>query len=307
MKRPSRQHGKHAPTALLAALLAPTALLAPLLAASAHAQTPGPAPAAQPTTPNKPATESSAAAATNTSATNTTNATEPYEGEPTSPEAIDAERKKLWNSPEMLEARNYVMEYGRRSRQFNAKAAERYLANLSQFSPEQMEAWLKRYQARRANLRQGEQAQQAARELAVRHALDRLQTVQDGYDAFNQGQNEGANIARDQLVARQQFSERMALARQAGRDAQLTQMYTPAYQWLVYPPLWYKEQMAAASLPGDLPAGDPRNFIRGDVPPPDNAHAGPNTGPPGGGGPNSGPPGPGGATGGPNAGPGGGP
>lgn len=276
-----------------------------LVAASARAQAPvpqAPVPQANATTQTEPtAAPAPAVDAASAAPTNTTDA---YEGGDASPEAIDAQRAKIWNSPEMLEARAYVTEYGRRSRQFNAQAAEKYLANLSQFSPEQMEAWLQRYQARRTNLRKGEEAQQAARELSVRHALGRLDAVRQGYDNFNQGRNEGANIARDQLAERQQFSERMALARQAGRDAQLTQMYTPAYQWLVYPPLWYQERMAAASLPGDLPAGDPRNFIRGDVPPPDNAHAGPNTGPPGGGGPNSGPPGPGGGTGGPNAGPG---
>jgi hypothetical protein len=281
----------------LAVLLGAAGLL---LAASAQAQDPARQATAQTETTavQTPTVDAASAAPTNT--------TDAYEGDAASSEVIDAQRAKIWNSPEMLEARAYVTEYGRRSRQFNAQAAEKYLANLSQFSPEQMQAWLKRYQTRRANLRQGEEAQQAARELSVRHALDRLETVRQGYENFNQGQNEGAEIAREQLVARQQFSEQMAAARQAERDAQLMRMYTPAYQWLVYPTLWRQERMAAASLPGDLLADDPRNFIRGNVPPPDNAHAGPNTGPPGGGGPNSGPPGPGGGTGGPNAGPGGG-
>jgi hypothetical protein len=170
----------------------------------------------------------------------------------------------------MRKARDYIVEYGRRSARFNSQAADRYLVRLSQMSAPQMKEWLAKFESRQGAVARSDEVARAARQTAVDQAIGRLQAVQQSYDAFNQGRTLGALTARDQIDAQRQFTDQMSAARQMDRNATLTQFSLPTYDWIVNPP--YRMRAAAAAvLPGDLPAGDPRNFIRGDVLSPEQA------------------------------------
>jgi hypothetical protein len=71
---------------------------------------------------------------------------------------------------------------------------------------------------------------------------------------------------RDQQALQQQFTGERAAIRQAARDDALWNMYySRDYSRLAFPDRNTKIA-AMYMLPGDLPASDPRNFIRGDVP-----------------------------------------
>jgi hypothetical protein len=191
---------------------------------------------------------------------------ESYEtpGTPTPP-SMSAERAVIWHSPEMVAARDYITEYGRRSRQFTSTDATAYLTRLSQFTPEEMRAWLGRYQARQAALLRNEQVAKAARQTAVEHSLGRLQAEQQAQRNASLWQTEGALAARDQYQTQQLGSQLAGYEKQATRDAYLGSMQAGNYyDYFVNPPYWVRAA-AAASLPGDLPAGDPGNFIRGGV------------------------------------------
>jgi len=191
---------------------------------------------------------------------------ESYEtpGTPTTP-SMSAERAVIWHSPEMVAARDYITEYGRRSRQFNSSDATAYLARLSQFTPEEMRAWLGRYQARQAALLRNEQVAKAARQTAVDYSLGRLQAEQQAQRNASLWQTEGALAARDQYQTQQLGSQLAGYNKQTTRDAYLGSLQAGNYwDYFVNPPYWV-QAAAAASLPGDLPAGDPRNFIRGGV------------------------------------------
>jgi hypothetical protein len=113
-------------------------------------------------------------------------------------------------------------------------------------------------------MRRGAEVAARARELAVRQALDRQQAVQQSFENASQASTAAAGALREQLAQQRRAGEQAALVRQTMRDMQVAQRYLPMYDWIVFPPL-YVRQMAAATLPGDLPPGDPRNFIRGDV------------------------------------------
>lgn len=242
--------------------------IAPFIAAaSVWGQAPAPPaenpmPPAGATTPNRAV---AGAPAPGTAASDAAPETTPYPETPSpgSPE-YDAARLKIWESPEMKQARQWVEEYGRRSARFKPYDAQRFLTKLSQMSPQDMQHWLNRYTAHRANLARSAEVARAARQTAVDQTIARLQAVQQSYENFNQGTTEGALMARDRLLAQQEGTVGMTIARQADRDAQMAAMYATDYSWIVNIPL-RERWMAAASLPGDLPAGDPRNFIRGDV------------------------------------------
>jgi hypothetical protein len=247
------------------------AVSAPFLAASAACgQQPATAPAAPPTAAPAaaPATTPTPAGSISPSGPASATASPDYREEsadpsPGSPD-YEAERQRIWTSPEMKEARQWINEYARRSARFKPSDAQRYLAKVNQMSPGNMTKWLARYHAHRANLARVADVERAARQTAVEQTLARLQAVQQSYDNLNQGVTEGALAARDRRQSQQQFSNQLAIGRQAERDMQMAAMYATDYSWIVNVPLKTR-WMAAASLPGDLPPNDPRNFIRGDV------------------------------------------
>ena len=55
---------------------------------------------------------------------------------------IEAERKKIWESDEMLEARAWLEDHFRRSAKISDAQGKKYLAELEAMSPDQMKLWL---------------------------------------------------------------------------------------------------------------------------------------------------------------------
>lgn len=177
---------------------------------------------------------------------------------------LDAERKRIWNSREMVAAREYIRQYSLRSRQFTPQQAEQYVAQLRQMSPESLTKWLEKFHVLQERRRQAEEVARTARQTAVEESLRRLQATHESYLAAGEGSNEAALNARNELARQQQFRESATAARRAGRNAFVSDALTNPYDWIINPD-WYTKWAASASLPGDLPRSDPRNFIRGDV------------------------------------------
>ncbi len=69
---------------------------------------------------------------------------------------MDAEREKIWNSPEMLEARAHVELTFKRSAKITDEQAAKYMDDLRAMSPDQMQIWLLQQQAQRAQVQQEE-------------------------------------------------------------------------------------------------------------------------------------------------------
>jgi hypothetical protein len=130
-----------------------------------------------------------------------------------------------------------------------------------------MRAWLERYAQRRASLARSAEVERQAREIAIAQALERQAAVRQSYENINMGQTEGALFAREQLRGLRLRGEVLGAMRRTERDARLTaEMYSPPYREFWDPPWYVRIRAAAASLPGDLPSTDPRNYIRGDIP-----------------------------------------
>jgi hypothetical protein len=142
----------------------------------------------------------------------------------------DALRAEIWNSAEMREAREFVMEYAQRSAQSSPQEGRTFLLRLSQLSPDDMRSWLERYEQSRMRLSIGEAAQDNARQLGLENAIERQNETRQAYANINQYQSLAAEWAY------------------------------PTFDPMTPP----RRVAAAATLPGDLPAGDPRNFIRGE-------------------------------------------
>lgn len=193
---------------------------------------------------------------------------------PESPEAYDEQRAALWNSPAMNEARQWVMEYSRLSAQTSPREGQEFLARLSKLSPAEMDNWLQRYQATRERLARQQAVGAAARQQMVEQAIGRLQTTWQAYANINRGKNEAAEAARGRLQAQQDIAGLQSTMREASRNEAI------AGQRVIFDPFAptldpaspnrRTRAAAAATLPGDLPRGDPRNnavdVVDGDAP-----------------------------------------
>jgi hypothetical protein len=239
-----------------------TAAMQFAIVAIAYGQAPQPAPSSVP--PPAPPVESTAAAAVPAPYPDT--APSPY-GEP--PEDIDAQRAAIWNSPEMIEARRRVFEHGQRSRQFSPQDAQRYLSRIRQASPTEMRQWLERQKAIQARIAWGMLVEKAARQARVQQAFERIQDARQSYANIDLGKTQAALTAREQRHEQQLLSQQLVDAIRTGRDDTVAMTLQRDFNPLApnfdpASPDAYTRWAAAASLPGDLPPGDSRNFIEGE-------------------------------------------
>jgi hypothetical protein len=164
--------------------------------------------------------------------------------------------EEIWAAPEMIEAREVVAEFCRRSSQTNPKEGEQFLARLKQLSAEEMRSWLVRYQQRRLNQYLEAETERLARQLMVEHAMSRQDAVRQA----------AANISEQRSMANASGLPFMTHRKRHDIIIVTSTDYNP-FEPVTDPmsPRGYKRRVAAAmSLPGDLPPDDPRNFIEGE-------------------------------------------
>lgn len=179
-----------------------------------------------------------------------------------SDEELRAEQEKIWDSPTMQDARAKIAEFCRYSAQVSVAECKEYLTELSQLSPDEMNNWLDRYQAGQQQAARSREVSEQSRQVRVSNSLDR-QEVQ---------RNVASHIAELQresyVMERLEHQQRVALTVKPFTYLGPTRsISTPSYNpfELVFDPASPRgaaRQFAAGiSLPGDLPAGDPANFV----------------------------------------------
>jgi hypothetical protein len=182
----------------------------------------------------------------------------------------DAQRAEIWNSPEMREARVRVMDFVQRSAQSSEREGREFLERLAQLSPGEMSNWLERYQQRQMRLAVEQNSNDLARQLMLENAAGRQQAARQSFDNINQYQSAAAAWAQDRFSTLNTASQHLRVQRSTQRDMTVLndreQDFNPF--WPVFDPASPQGRRArwaaAASLPGDLPPSDPRNFIRGE-------------------------------------------
>jgi len=187
---------------------------------------------------------------------------------PTTPQSgYEAEQLRIWNSPQMVEAREWVRDHSRRSVRFTPQDAEVYLARLRQMSPQQMQQWLRRYDAKQASIARSQEVAKAGRQMAIAKAQAWHQNVRQSYSNIKLGQDQASLMAQSEYRQQQFIAGQRAADIDAERNARVASRLDNDFSWFLFPTP-YQMRAAAAALPGNLPAGDPRNYIRGDVPGP---------------------------------------
>jgi hypothetical protein len=96
---------------------------------------------------------------------------------------IEAEREKIWNSPEMLSARAWLETYFERAAKISDEQAKKYMDGLRTMYPDQMKLWLVKFQADRESRKQQHESQRQVRNqtLAARQASPQVGGFQNPY------------------------------------------------------------------------------------------------------------------------------
>lgn len=113
----------------------------------------------------------------------------------TSPE-MDAERERIWKSPEMLEARAHLELTFKRSAKITDEQAAKYMADLKAMTPDQMQMWLMQQQVQRAEVQQEE-----ARSASLRRDAARGNLPAQNVGAFRNPVASRGNVSSGQPVA----------------------------------------------------------------------------------------------------------
>lgn len=177
-----------------------------------------------------------------------------------------SEQAEIWNSSEMLLARNAVLEFCHRSAQTSPAEGQHFLERLSQLAPEEMRDWLERFQTRRRYVSSGQEVESMGRQLTIEYTLRQQEAMRRAAENIAELRRQAAERANEQSPPVLPYETARFLTYECAGSKRATLSYDP-FDAVTDPmsPRGYARRVAAAmSLPGDLPRDDPRNFMRGD-------------------------------------------
>lgn len=125
------------------------------------------------------------------------------------PKSMDAERAKVWNSPQMLKARAWLVSYCQHSAKVSPEETEQYLKELEKLTPVQMKLWLLKFQQEDEKRQQQYQAFQKAHHAALTHALAMQHAIQQSYSDMNRDETEAAQTEEGKLNQEHQQASQM--------------------------------------------------------------------------------------------------
>lgn len=143
--------------------------------------------------------------------------------------AVDAEREKIWDSPQMLRARAWVKDYCAHSAKITPAEAKEYEAELANLSPKQMKLWLLKFQHEEEMIQQQQQAFNNSRQADLAQASAVHKQMKQSYANINAGENKAAQTAENSIKQEQEFAQEDALQKNADRDAAATDLLTQPF------------------------------------------------------------------------------
>jgi len=175
-------------------------------------------------------------------------------------------QSEIWNTPEMVAARDSVVEFCRLCAQTSPAEGERFLVQLSELSPEAMLNWLERFQTRRMSVSRGREVERMARQAKVEYTIRQQEARRRASANIADLRGQAADSTNEEVLLEQELEAPSYSVYRSTGSLWQTRGYDP-FDAVTDPmsPRGYARRVAAAmSLPGDLPRSDPRNFIRGD-------------------------------------------
>jgi hypothetical protein len=132
-----------------------------------------------------------------------------------SPASLEAQREQIWNSPNMLRARAWLQDYCSKSVKVTPEQGKKYMQELANMTPSQMELWLLKFDHEEQQRQQQYSFWQQAHAAGLSRAMAANRATQQSYAEINQEQSEAAGVAQ------QQIEEQTQAAQTASEDKQL--------------------------------------------------------------------------------------
>lgn len=171
----------------------------------------------------------SAAPATTVPAKPATPVAAPAPYHPGANAAVDAEREKIWDSPQMLRARAWVKDYTSHSAKITPAEAKEYEAELANLSPKQMKLWLLKFQHEEEMIQSQQQAFNNSRQADVSQAMALHKQMKQSYADINKDETAAAQTAESSVKQQQEFAQQDSLQKTADQDAAATDMLTQPF------------------------------------------------------------------------------
>ena len=147
----------------------------------------------------------------------------------TSATSVDAEREKIWDSPQMLRARAWVKDYCAHSAKISPEEAKEYEAELANLSPKQMKLWLLKFQHEEEMIQQQQQAFNQSRQADVAQAKALHKQMNQAYSNINADETKAAQTEEGSIKQQQEFAQEDSLQKTADQGAAATDLMTPFF------------------------------------------------------------------------------
>ena len=121
--------------------------------------------------------------------------------------SMDAERAAIWNSPNMLRARAWLQDYCNTSAKVKPGEGEKYMNELANMTPTQMNLWLMKFDEEEAGKQQQQQLWQQAHQAGLAHAMAANRAAQKSLASVSQEETSDANQEQQQLNEEQQMEQ----------------------------------------------------------------------------------------------------
>lgn len=151
----------------------------------------------------------------------------------TTPEAQELARQKLWESPEMIEAREWLLDHMARSAQISPSQSKRYMEELERLSAEQLKLWLMTFEEQQAERARQREGFERGRQQAVENAMRQNEARQQSGQNINRTRDEAARMAQENMRNQQREAQERSRQLTSDRDAAARAALQPSsYIWL---------------------------------------------------------------------------
>jgi hypothetical protein len=128
--------------------------------------------------------------------------------------AEEAERERIWNSPNMLRARAWLQDYCSKSAKVTPELAKKYQDELEHMSAAQLQLWLLKFDHEEEQRQQQYSMWQQAHSQNLSRAMAATRAARQSLADVNQEQSAAAGEAQQQINEQQQFTEDAQLNKQ---------------------------------------------------------------------------------------------
>jgi hypothetical protein len=158
---------------------------------------------------------------------------ERYTEEAPSKEAMEAQRLAIWDSKEMLEAREWLVDHMARSAQITPSQSKRYMDELERLNAQQLKLWLMTFEEQQAERARQRETFERARQQSVDNAMRENQAAQKAAENINRTRSDAAKMAQESLNNQQRATEERSRQLVNDRDtAARAALQSSPYIWL---------------------------------------------------------------------------